>query len=138
MWFVGYSLRLWVIPLGTPTASAFTNTAGDCSQRAGIHALNLTSIRRIKIYGPVPQSPCVLALMFTVHQHDLSEGQEYTISLLFNSMIFATSANKPFLRCKSLASQPTVSAMIQGKPVLIADFSPVFDSSLSANTNFLP
>ena len=37
-----------------------TNTAGDCGQRAGIHALRLTSIRRIKIYGPVLQSPCML------------------------------------------------------------------------------
>ena len=90
------------------------------------------------VQGEATQSPCVLALMFTVHQHDLSEGQEYTISLLFNSMIFATSANKPFLRCKSLASHPTVSGMIHAKPVLIADFSPVLDSSLSAKTNRLP
>ena len=47
--------------------SHYTNTAGDCGQRAGIHALRLTSIRRIKIYGPLPQSPCVLVVDYSLH-----------------------------------------------------------------------
>ncbi len=54
------------------TSIRFPNTAGDCSQRAGVHALVLTGIRRIKIYGPVPQSPCVLVQTTTLLAHALS------------------------------------------------------------------
>lgn len=36
----------------------------------------------------------LLALVFTVHQHDLLEGQEYTISFFFSSMTLATTANR--------------------------------------------
>ena len=53
-------------------------------------------------------------------------------TFLRNSIILFTSANKPPLMCRSLASIPTVSAIVHGSPVCSADFSPVFDSSLSA------
>ena len=63
-------------------------------------------------------------------------GFDYTdISvLLVNTSLrrfitFFTSAIKPQLSCRSLASYPTSSAMVQGRPVSIAAFSPVLLAS---------
>ena len=64
LWIVGGSLYSNLGQTCLLSRKATTNTAGDCGQRAGIHALRLTSIRRIKIYGPLPQSPCVMVPVF--------------------------------------------------------------------------